>query len=68
MPREKATYRDNLEGILSFVREKYGDNRHVININDLIEYTGLCRRTIYKRYTNGEKYTTCENFARQISI
>ena len=30
MAREKEAYRDNLESVITFLRERYGDNRRAL--------------------------------------
>ena len=42
MPREKAAYRENLESVLQFLGDKYGDRRHLLCIKDVQDYTGTC--------------------------
>lgn len=40
MPREKEAYRDNLEALKAFLDNKYGDERHLMTVKDICEYTG----------------------------
>lgn len=45
MPREREGYREQLEDITTF----FGDKR-VLNVNDVVRYTGLDYRTVRRRY------------------
>ncbi len=67
MPREKPAYRDNLESVLRFLREKYGDNRHLMLMCDVQEYTGRKYGYCKKHYLAGRKDISAETFARTLS-
>lgn len=67
MPREKPAYRDNLESILNFLKDKYGDNRHLLLMDDLKEYTGRKYDYCKKNYIPDRKDISAETFARLLS-
>ena len=67
MPKEKETYRDNVEGLLEFLKGKYGDNRHLMCVKDVCEYTGRSF-DFCKKYFNIPKHgVSVETFARKLS-
>lgn len=67
MPREKEAYRDNLESLKCFLDEKYGDNRHLMNVKDICEYTGRSFDFVKKHYGIKKIGISIETFARQLS-
>ena len=67
MPREKAAYRDNLESILDFLRNKYKDNRHFLCIADVKEYLGRSYDFIRKHFKIDRSGISAETFARMLS-
>ncbi len=67
MPREKEAYRDNLEGVLGFLREKYNDSRRVLNIKDVQTYTGRCYSYVKRNYFSDRQFISAETFARMLS-
>lgn len=68
MPKEKASYRDNLEAILGFLREKYNDSRHILRIRDVQEYSGFSYDYVKKHFILGrDKAISAEKFARILS-
>lgn len=64
MPREKPGYRDNLESILSFLRNKYEDNRHFLGISDVTEYLGRSYAFVRKHFQINKYGISAESFAR----
>lgn len=63
MPREKESYRDNLELIL----EAFPDTK-LLTAQDVAKWAGRDRHLIRKLYFNpGEKYITPAMLARRIS-
>lgn len=67
MPKEKEAYRDNLESVLTFLKEKYGDNRHMLGNKDLREYTGLKYDYVRENFLKKKPYVSAETFARMLS-
>lgn len=67
MPREKEAYRDNLEGLKSFLDDKYGDERHLMTVKDVCEYTGRSFDFVKKYFCIRKAGVTIETFARQLS-
>ena len=67
MPREKAAYRENLESVLQFLGDKYGDRRHLLCINDVQDYTGTCYDFAKRTFLGGKKYISAETFAKNLS-
>ena len=67
MAREKAAYRDNLEGLKDFLECKYGDNRHLMNVKDVCEYTGRSFDFVKRYYNINRVGVTIETFARLLS-
>lgn len=67
MPREKEAYRDNIESIMNFLNKKYGDNRHLMNIKDICEYTGRSFDFVKKYYKIEKVGMSVETFARKLS-
>ncbi len=67
MSREKAAYRDNLEQILLFLNNKYGDHRQMLGNKDIREFTGLSYEYVRKNYMNGSAFVSAATFARAIS-
>lgn len=45
MPREKEGFREQLEDVAAFFKDK-----RVLSVNDVVRYTGLDYRTVRKRY------------------
>lgn len=62
MPREKETYRKNLELIL----EAY-PNKKLLSISDVVKFTGLNRRTVLKLFSFDGHYISIANLAREMS-
>ncbi len=67
MPREKEAYRDNLEALQAFLKDKYKDNRHLMNIKDVCEYLGRSFDYVHKHYGIDKKGVSIETFARSLS-
>lgn len=67
MPREKPTYRDNLEAILDFLHSKYNDCRHFMSVGDVTEYMGRSYDFVRKHFKIDKFGITAESFARMIS-
>lgn len=67
MPREKESYRDNLESLKLFLENKYGDERHLMTAKDVCEYTGRSFDFIKKYFSIKKTGVTIETFARQLS-
>lgn len=67
MPREKEAYRDNLESIIAFLKEKYGDNRHLMTTSDVCEYIGRSYDFVKKHYEIEKPGVTAETFARKLA-
>ena len=67
MPREKEAYRDNLESLLEFLKNKHNDNRHLMTIKDVCEYTGRSFDFIKKHYGISKTGVTVETLARKLS-
>lgn len=67
MPREKPAYRDDLESILDFLRNKYKDERHYLSIADIKEYLGRSYDFIRKHFNVGRSGISAESFARMLS-
>lgn len=65
--KEKEAYRDNLEAILSFLRDKYNDGRHILRITDVQEYSGFSYEYVKKHFLDGGKSISAETFARALS-
>lgn len=62
MPREKETYRDNLERII----ERY-PGKEMLNVGEVVAYTGLNRSTVKKLFQFNHNYISIVNLARQLS-
>lgn len=67
MPREKESYRDNLEGIIEFLRNKYNDSRRFLTIRDAMEYTGFSYKIVHNRFGVDRNGISAEKFARLLS-
>lgn len=67
MPKEKESYRDNLEMILRFLKDKYGDNRVMLRNVDVQEFTGRAYNYVRKNYMQGEHFISAAVLARVIS-
>ncbi len=67
MPREKESYRDNLEGIIEFLRNKYNDNRHFLSMQDVKGYTGRSYDFIHDHFGVDRNGISAEKFARLLS-
>ena len=67
MPREKESYRDNLEGIIGFLRDKYGDDRRFLSLQDVCGYTGRSYGFIRKHFEIDKYGISVEKFARLLS-
>lgn len=66
MPREHPAYRDNLESILAFLRNKYGDNRHMLSIGDVKEYLSRSYDFVRDNFGISRHGITAESFARKL--
>lgn len=64
---EKAAYRDNLELILKFLRDKYGCDRAMLCNKDVQEFTGLKYDYVKRKYMGNERYISVAVLAREIS-
>lgn len=61
-------YRSNLEGVLEFLKNVYGDSRRVLNIKDVAKYIGRSSKTAKGKYFKKDsKVITAENFARVLA-
>ena len=67
MPREKESYRDNLEGIIEFLRNKYNDSRRFLSIQDVKGYTGRSYDFIHDHFGVDRNGISAEKFARLLS-
>ena len=67
MPREKEAYRDNLESLKAFLDSKYGDDRHLMTVKDICEYTGRSFDFVKKYFCIKKMGVTIESFARMLS-
>ena len=67
MPKEKPTYRDNLELILQFLNQKYGDNRKMLTNKDIQEFTGRSYKYVKKEFMDNLNLVSAANFARALS-
>ena len=67
MPRENEAYRDTLEGLKSFLDNKYGDERHLMTVKDICEYTGRSFDFVKKYFGIKKTGVTIESFARMLS-
>lgn len=67
MPREKESYRDNLEGVINFLREKYSDERRYLSIGDAKEYLGRSYDFVRDNFKIGRVGISAEKFARMLS-
>ena len=67
MPREKESYRDNLEGIIEFLRNKYHDSRRFLTLRDTMEYTGFSYKVVHNRFGVDRNGISAEKFARLLS-
>ena len=62
MGREKESYRDNLELIL-----KMFPGKMLLRPRDVAEFTGLCKKTVVKKYEFKDGYISVAKFARALS-
>ena len=67
MPREKESYRDNREGIIEFLRNKYNDSRRFLTLRDTMEYTGFSYKVVHNRFGVDRNGISAEKFARLLS-
>ena len=67
MAREKEAYRDNLELVLSFLRNKYGGQRTMLSNKDVQEFTGLKYEYVRSHFMNGSRFVSAAVLARLIS-
>lgn len=65
MAREKAEYRQILEGLLAFMGERGGG--HLMGINDVSEFLGVCPRTAIKRFALTKSGITAEALASRLA-
>lgn len=63
MPREKPTYRDNLQDILEFF-----DGKRILSLDDVRRYTGMVdNRTIKRNFPFNGRYISAATLARCLS-
>ena len=62
MAREKESYRDNLERIA----ERF-PGKEMLTVADVVEYTGLNRKTVKKLFEFRENYISIAKLARGMS-
>ena len=63
MPREKESYRDNIERI----KEMY-PNKELLTTNDVSRFTGLYKATVKKKFEFAKNgYISVASLARQMS-
>lgn len=62
MPREKPTFRDNLERL-----DQRFPNKELLSIKDVISFTGMCYRTVISRFDFQDRYISKANLARALS-
>lgn len=62
MPREKETYRDNLEMLLRSFPDK-----KLLNKQQVADYLGIDRRTATKRFTFKDNLISIATLARELS-
>jgi len=67
MGKEKEAYRDNLELIISFMKEKYNESKMMMSNKDVQEFTGLKYDYVRKNFMSGEQYISVAVLARKIS-
>ena len=67
MPREKESYRDNLELVLKFMKNKYNSDRMMMSNKDVQEFTGLKYEFVRSNYMGGERFISVAVLARKIS-
>ncbi len=67
MSREPKSYRDILEGILEFLRNKYNDSRRFLSLQDVREYTGRSYDYVHKHFGVDRNGISAEKFARLLS-
>lgn len=67
MPREKESYRDNLEGIINFLRNEYSDERRFLSIGDVKKYLGRSYDFVHDNFQIGRAGISAEKFARMLS-
>ena len=62
MPKEKELFRDNLQ----ILNERFPD-KFLLTSTDVVEFTGLERHTIKKKFKFDGRYITKTQFARDLS-
>lgn len=63
MPREKESYRDNLERI----KDAY-PTKEMLNIKEVVDFTGLSRNAVVRMFTfNKNNYIAVATLAREMS-
>jgi len=62
MAREKESYRDNLEALLT-----HFGGRHLLSASDVASYCGRDRRTVVKLFQIPKTGITAETLARRMS-
>lgn len=65
MAREKAEYRQILEGLLAFMNERGGG--HLMGIKDVSEFLGLTPKTAIKRFALTKNGITVEAMASRLA-
>lgn len=63
MPREKETYRDNLEELT-----KYFGSKRLLTIQDVADYTGRSRDFVTKNFEIPKIGITTASLARRLSV
>ena len=62
MPREKESFRDNLQDILSFT-----DGKRYLNIKTVTDYLGIDRKTAVKHFSFKDGFISAVVLARELS-
>ena len=62
MPKEKELFRDNLE----ILNEKF-PNKFLLTSTEVVEFTGLERHAVKKKFNFDGRYITKTQFARDLS-
>lgn len=62
MSREKEAYRDNLEQLLLYFKEK-----RLLEPYEVAKYLGVCSKTVRKKFGFKNGYISIVNLARELS-
>jgi len=62
MPREKELFRDNLERL-----DKFYPNKEVLNIKEVMQFTGLSRTGVVNRYPFKNRFISKVKLASELS-